>query len=389
MTILLVLIYLAFIGLGLPDSLLGAAWPQLRIDIGAPLSGAGMVSMIVTAGTIVSSLVSARVIRRFGTGKVTAISTALTAAALLGYAFAPAYWWLCIMAIPLGLGAGAVDAALNNFVALHYKAHHMSWLHCFWGLGATAGPILLSVFLARPQGWRTGIRSIGLLQLALVAVLTFSLPLWRKVTEKKEIGSAATSEPISNREALRLRGLPAALLTFFCYCGAELGCGLWASSFLVASRGVAPAQAAGWVSLYYAGITAGRFFSGFAMHRLTCPAMIRLGGLTSLAGCVMLVLPLPTVFSAVALVLIGLGCAPVYPCMIHETPARFGEANSQTAMGLQMATAYCGSTLMPPLLGLLAQLVSVTVFPWFLMVLFGLMLVASEVAARLTQPHAS
>lgn len=389
MTILLVLIYLAFIGLGLPDSLLGAAWPQLRIDIGAPLSGAGMVSMIVTAGTIVSSLASARVIRRFGTGKVTAISTALTAAALLGYAFAPAYWWLCIMAIPLGLGAGAVDAALNNFVALHYKAHHMSWLHCFWGLGATAGPILLSVFLARPQGWRTGIRSIGLLQLALVAVLTFSLPLWRKVTEKKEIGSAATSEPISNREALRLRGLPAALLTFFCYCGAELSCGLWASSFLVASRGVAPAQAAGWVSLYYAGITAGRFFSGFAMHRLTCPAMIRLGGLTSLAGCVMLVLPLPTVFSAVALVLIGLGCAPVYPCMIHETPARFGEANSQTAMGLQMATAYCGSTLMPPLLGLLAQLVSVTVFPWFLMILFGLMLVASEVAARLTQPYAS
>lgn len=389
MTILLVLIYLAFIGLGLPDSLLGAAWPQLRIDIGAPLSGAGMVSMIVTAGTIVSSLVSARVIRRFGTGKVTAVSTALTAAALLGYAFAPAYWWLCIMAIPLGLGAGAVDAALNNFVALHYKAHHMSWLHCFWGLGATAGPILLSVFLARPQGWRTGIRSIGLLQLALVVVLTVSLPLWRKVTEKNEIGSDATSEAVSNREALRLRGLPAALLTFFCYCGAELGCGLWASSFLVASRGVAPAQAAGWVSLYYAGITAGRFFSGFAMHRLTCPAMIRLGGLTSLAGCVMLVLPLPTVFSAVALVLIGLGCAPVYPCMIHETPARFGEANSQTAMGLQMATAYCGSTLMPPLLGLLAQLVSVTVFPWFLMVLFGLMLVASEVAARLTQPHAS
>lgn len=389
MTILLVLIYLAFIGLGLPDSLLGAAWPQLRIDIGAPLSGAGMVSMIVTAGTIVSSLVSARVIRRFGTGKVTAVSTALTAAALLGYAFAPAYWWLCIMAIPLGLGAGAVDAALNNFVALHYKAHHMSWLHCFWGLGATAGPILLSVFLVRPQGWRTGIRSIGLLQLALVVVLTVSLPLWRKVTEKNEIGSDATSDPVSNREALRLRGLPAALLTFFCYCGAELGCGLWASSFLVASRGVAPAQAAGWVSLYYAGITAGRFFSGFAMHRLTCPAMIRLGGLTSLAGCVMLVLPLPTVFSAVALVLIGLGCAPVYPCMIHETPARFGEANSQTAMGLQMATAYCGSTLMPPLLGLLAQLVSVTVFPWFLMVLFGLMLVASEVAARLTQPHAS
>ena len=389
MTILLVLIYLAFIGLGLPDSLLGAAWPQLRIDIGAPLSGAGMVSMIVTAGTIVSSLVSARVIRRFGTGKVTAVSTALTAAALLGYAFAPAYWWLCIMAIPLGLGAGAVDAALNNFVALHYKAHHMSWLHCFWGLGATAGPILLSVFLVRPQGWRTGIRSIGLLQLALVAVLTVSLPLWRKVTEKNEIGSDATSEPVSNREALRLRGLPAALLTFFCYCGAELGCGLWASSFLVASRGVAPAQAAGWVSLYYAGITAGRFFSGFAMHRLTCPAMIRLGGLTSLAGCVMLVMTLPTVFSAVALVLIGLGCAPVYPCMIHETPARFGEANSQTAMGLQMATAYCGSTLMPPLLGLLAQLVSVTVFPWFLMILFGLMLVASEVAARLTQPYAS
>lgn len=385
MTVLLVLIYLAFIGLGLPDSLLGAAWPQLRLDIGAPLSGAGMVSMIVTAGTIVSSLVSARVIRRFGTGRVTAASTALTAAALLGYSIAPAYWWLCLMAIPLGLGAGAVDAALNNFVALHYKAHHMSWLHCFWGLGATAGPVLLSVFLVRPQGWRTGMRSIGLIQLVLVVLLALSLPLWRTASGKTATEDATADSAISNREALKLRGLPAALLTFFCYCGAELGCGLWASSFLVGSRGVAPAQAAGWVSLYYAGITVGRFVSGFAMHRLSCRALIRLGGLISLAGCVLLTLPLPVVFSAVALVLIGLGCAPVYPCMIHETPSRFGKANSQTAMGLQMATAYCGSTLMPPLLGLLAQLVSVWVFPWFLMLLFGLMLVAGEITAKQTR----
>lgn len=381
MTILLVLIYLAFIGLGLPDSLLGAAWPQLRLDIGAPLSGAGMVSMIVTAGTIVSSLMSARVIRRFGTGRVTAVSTALTALALLGYSVAPAYWWLCVMAVPLGLGAGAVDAALNNYVALHYKAHHMSWLHCFWGLGATAGPMLLALFLPQPQGWRTGIRSIGLIQLVLVAVLTVSLPLWRSAGGKAQADTEESGAPLTNREALRLRGLPAALLTFFCYCGAELGCGLWASSFLVGSRGVAPAQAAGWVSLYYAGITAGRFFSGFAMHRLSCRALIRLGGVTSLAGCVLLTLGLPAGFSALGLILIGLGCAPVYPCMIHETPARFGKANSQTAMGLQMATAYCGSTLMPPLLGVLAQLISVSVFPWFLMVLFGLMLLASEAAA--------
>ncbi|MEG0804072.1 MAG: MFS transporter, partial [Pygmaiobacter sp.] len=296
------------------------------------------------------------------------------------------YLWLCIMALPLGLGAGSVDAALNNFVALHYEAKHMSWLHCFWGIGATAGPVLLSLFLGFAHGWKLGIRAISLLQGALVILLVLTLPLWKRAAATTAMEESTTAPPLSNRAALRLPGLPFALLTFCCYCGAELCCGLWASSFLVGVKGVDTARAAAWVSLYYGGITVGRLLSGFVMTKISCAHMIRLGGTVALCGSALLLLPLQAELSMVGLVVIGLGCAPVYPCMIHETPARFGKENSQVAMGLQMAVAYVGSTLLPPLFGILAQQISVALFPLFLLFLFAAMLFASEVLQRRVQP---
>lgn len=386
MTALIVIIYLAFIGLGLPDSLLGSAWPTMRLTLGASVGAAGVISMIVSGGTILSSLCSARLVHRFGTRRVTIFSVALTAAALFGYAAVPNVLWLGAMAVPMGLGAGSVDAALNNFVALHYDARHMSWLHCGWGIGATLGPVILSQFLARERGWSVGIRTIALLQTALVVVLVLSRPLWRKV---QQAADAAKETPVlSNRQALALPGIGYALVIFFGYCAAELSCGLWAGSWLVEYKGIAAGTAAAWVSLYYGGITLGRALSGFVMTRISGNGMIRLGLIGAVCGTLLLALPLPPVASMAALGLIGLGCAPVYPCMIHETPARFGMQNSQAAMGLQMACAYVGSTFMPPVMGLLAEYVSIRLFPAFLLVFFLISLGASEQLRRKvkTQP---
>ena len=375
---LLVVIYLAFISLGLPDSLLGAAWPSMRPAFQVPLSYAGAVSMIVTAGTVVSSLLSARLIRRFRTGLVTLISVCLTAFALAGVALAPGFWFLCLMAVPLGLGAGSVDAALNNYVATHYEARHMSWLHCFWGIGATVGPVILSAFMPTALIWRGGYGAIAVLQFILAAGLLFALPLWNK--QDRLSGTSKEDDPpfLSNREALKLPGIPLALLTFFCYCGAELGTGLWASSFLVEQKGLTDAAAALWVSLYYGGITAGRLLCGFLAARFSNPTLIRAGWIACMAGALFMLLPLPAGFSLFALILLGLGCAPIYPLMIQETPARFGRAASQAAMGLQMAIAYVGSTVLPPLLGALAGRFSLAALPWFLIALFVLIALSSE-----------
>lgn len=376
--LLLLIIYLSFISLGLPDSLLGSVWPVMRTDLGAPLSAAGLVSMIVCGGTIVSSLFSSRLVGKFGTGRVTLLSVGMTAGALLGYSLAPSVLWLCVMAVPMGLGAGSVDAALNNFVALHYKASHMSWLHCFWGIGATSGPVIMSLFLMGKGGWKPGFLVISIIQFVLVAFLLISLPLWKKfeATEKNE--DAVEQRTISNREAFRLPGVKGALLAFLCYCGAELMTGLWGSSFLVEIKGLEPGKAAGFISLYYGGITAGRFLSGFLTLKFDNKTLIRMGQGICLAGTLLLLLPLPSVVSLAGLLLVGLGCAPIYPCMLHETPVRFGKEVSQSVMGLQMATAYVGSTFLPPLLGAVAEKTSILVFPFFVLVCILIMIWASE-----------
>lgn len=378
MTALLLIIYLAFISLGLPDSMLGTAWTVMHTDIGAPITLAGLISMVISGGTILSSLMSARVIRSMGTWRVVTYSVTLTAIALFGFASATAVWMLLLFAVPLGLGAGAVDAALNNFVAVHYKPRHMNWLHCFWGVGATGGPLVIAAFLSGGGSWRTGYVTIGIAQAALVAGLWASKRLWRLPETAAAEQAAQGAGHVTNRAALKIRGVKASLLTFFCYCSLEIGVGLWAASYLTTQRGITPANAAFWVSLYYGGITVGRFINGLLSEKIRSERLIR-GGLVVIAGGVAtLLLPLLPALSMVGLILIGLGCAPVYPSMIYLVPQRFGKAASQTVIGLSMATAYVGSTFMPPLIGALSAVLTLGVLPYALAVLLLVMVLASE-----------
>ncbi|MFS0880887.1 MFS transporter [Bacillus sp. 7586-K] len=383
-TLLLVIIYLAFISLGLPDSLLGSAWPVMQSDFGKSLDTAGYLYMIISAGTILSSLVSGRLNDLLGTGKVMVISVLLTAGALLGFSFAPSFIWLVICAIPLGLGGGAVDAALNNYVALHYKASHMSWLHCFWGVGASIGPIIMSFYISHQGSWEKGYFTISMLQIGLTIILFLSLPLWAKVA-KMTGNTAAVSETATTIEEnpkaakpLKIKGVKFALLTFLFYCGVEATMGLWGSSYLVNSKGMSAAVAAQWVSLFYAGITIGRLVTGFITMKVNNTLLIRIGQFIIIFGGILLVLPLPNIVSLLGFIAIGLGCAPIYPCMIHETPSRFGRANSQAIIGYQMAVAYVGSTFLPPLFGLIANYISIHLFSFVILVLALCMLFAAE-----------
>ena len=383
LSLLLGIIYLSFISLGLPDSLLGAAWPVIHAEIGAPLSASGFVFMIIAVGTIVSSLLSDRLTRRLGAGRVTAISVAMTCAALFGFSFSRSYAMLCLWAIPYGLGAGGVDAALNNYVALHYASRHMSWLHCMWGVGATVGPAIMGAVLAAGHSWNAGYRTIGLIQLVLTAILFLSLPLWRAAD-----GGAAESGrggALSLREIVSLRGVKAVMLCFFCYCAVEQTVGLWASSYLVTARGVDPVTAAKCGSLFFLGITAGRAVSGFLTFKLGDREMVRLGlGIIAL-GILLVLLPVGNGAALAGLILIGLGCAPVYPSLIHSTPAHFGAERSQAIIGVQMASAYTGTSLMPPLFGALAARTSIRFFPLYLLVLLVLMILSHERLVRSTE----
>lgn len=393
-TFFLVVIYITFISLGLPDSLLGSAWSVMRQDLGMKLSAAGIISMTISAGTILSSLMSERIIRRFRTGPVTAVSVLATATALLGFSLAPSFWWLVALAVPLGLGAGAVDVGLNNYVAVHYKPHHMSWLHCFWGVGAFSGPLIMAQFIQQDSGWRGGYRAISIIQFCLVAVLFFTLPLWKRreaADENGAIESVDSTDAVYSGPALRIPGLIMAMLAFFFYCGVEQATGVWGGSYLVEAKGLSPASAARWVSLFFIGITVGRLITGFVTMRFSSLQLIRVGQLTVLAGAAVLALPLPVEFSLAGLVLMGLGCAPVFPCMIHETPNRFGTAQSSKTMGIQMAAAYVGNTFLPPALGYVAAGAGIRIFPATLL-LFGIgMLLACERLNRVVKrkPDAS
>lgn len=383
-SLLIALIYMAFISLGLPDALLGSAWPIMRLELGASISFAGVISMIISAGTILSSLQSERLNGRLGTGLVTALSVGLTAVALFGFSFSSSPLLLCLWAVPYGLGAGAVDSALNNYVALHYSSRHMSWLHCFWGVGASLGPSIMSACLTRNLGWQAGYRTVGILQVLLTALLFFSLPLWRmKAAEHADI-QPHSAPLLGLRGALRIPGVPFILLAFFGYCGAESTCGLWAATYLVEFRQVDPQTAAKFASLFYLGITLGRFLSGFIADRAGDKRMIRGGTAVMLVGIVLIFLPSPGNTLALAgLIVFGLGCAPVYPSIIHATPRQFGAENSRAIIGIQMASAYTGCTLIPPLFGFIAAHVSVSLYPLFLLLLTGLLLIMTQRLNRL------
>ena len=377
--LLLAVVYLSFVSLGLPDSLLGAAWPAMYGELHASLAGAGVISMVIAGGTIFSSLESDRLTKRLGTGRVTAISVAMTAAALFGFSHSRSFAALCVWAVPYGLGAGSVDASLNNYVALHYASRHMNWLHCMWGIGASAGPYIMAYSLTSGMGWHMGYRAVAILQAGLTAVLFISLPLWPGERSGAAAGGERRERPLSLGEILRIPSALEAMAAFFCYCGLEQTAGLWASSYLVQFRGVDTDTAAWSASLFYLGIAAGRFLCGFVAERLGDRRLIRIGILTMIGGVLLIALPVPyDAFTLAGLLIVGLGCAPVYPSVIHSTPANFGKENSQAIIGIQMASAYVGTTFMPPLFGLIAAHIHIGLYPAFLLALAVLMLCMSE-----------
>ncbi|MEB2776789.1 MFS transporter [Algoriphagus sp. D3-2-R+10] len=370
--ILLLIIYLAFISLGLPDALLGSAWPAMFEYLNVPVDYAGIIAMIVAAGTVISSLFSGHLIQKFGEAKVTTVSVLLTAIALMGFAYSHHFLFLCLLAIPLGLGAGSVDAALNNYVALHYQAKHMNWLHSFWGVGAAIGPMIMASYLAKGESWSQGYRTVAWIQISLVVILIISLPLWTR----KQVTDESEQEGNSKNLLTLLKtmpGLKQGLFIFFCYCTIEATFGLWGASFLVFEKGFAADQAARLVALYYVGITAGRMFSGFMTTYFTNRQLVYLGQGVIAIGLVLLFLPYKATLLP-GFLLVGLGCAPIFPSLLHETPVNFGEKHSQKIMGMQMASAYVGITLMPFLFGKVSTLVGYSSLVSFLGIFLLLML---------------
>ena len=383
--LLLIIIYLSFISLGLPDALLGAAWPSMYPQFDVPVSYAGIISMIIALGTVISSLQSDRLTRKLGTGKVTAISVGITALALFGFSISHSFWMLCLWAVPYGLGAGSVDASLNNYVALHYESRHMSWLHCMWGVGASAGPYIMGYVLTAGREWNSGYRVIAVLQIVLTAILICSLPLWKKRPAEIVLdGKIQTAKALTIREVLQLAGAKEILICFFCYCALEQTTGLWASSYLTLHKGVSADTAAAFASLFFIGITVGRALSGFLTMKFNDVQMIRLGEAVIGAGVLVMLLPFGQNLSLAGLILIGLGCAPVYPCVIHSTPTHFGADKSQAIIGIQMACAYVGTCLMPPVFGLIANHITVALLPVYLLIILVLMVIMHELLCKKT-----
>lgn len=379
-TLLLAVIYLVFISLGLPDSLLGSGWPTMRLVFDQPLSAAGAVSMIITGGTICSSLLSERLTAKFSTRGVTVASVFLSAAALFGFSVSTRFWMLCLWAVPYGLAAGCIDSAINNYVALHYRSRHMSWLHCFWGVGTVISPCVMRWAL-RHSGWQLGYRTVALMQLAIGVVLVLTLPVWN--IHRDEAQTARAGQVLGIRGALKIKGAPTLFVGFFAYCGAEGTSILWASSYLAGERGFSAQRAAASAAVLYVGITVGRFVSGFIADKVGDRGMIRLG--TGVIAAALAVLALPgggELGALLGLGLLGLGNAPVYPAIIHATPANFGAENSQGIIGMQMASAYVGSTLMPPLFGLIANRAGLGWMPLFLALLILLMITMLEATFR-------
>lgn len=360
--LLLTVIYLAFISLGLPDSLLGAAWPAIRTEFDVPLSYMGLISMIISGGTIISSLMSERLTKKIGTKIVTLVSVLVTAFALIGFSVSTEFYQLCLWGIPYGLGAGAIDAALNNYVALHYNTRHMSWLHCFWGVGAIISPYIMSYALIHST-WMTGYRMVAYLQLIIAGVLLLTLPLWK--VNKPLLKNENDSRILGIKGALKIKGVPYLLIGFFSYCAAEATAIYWASSYLEIARGFSKDEAAAFGSLFFIGLTVGRFLAGFVSEKLGDNKMIRIGAGIALSGIILIAVPVQAA-TVIGFVIIGFGCAPIYPCIIHSTPNNFGAENSQGIIGVQMASAYVGSTLMPPLFGLIANHISLSLMPVFL-----------------------
>jgi len=374
---LIYIIYLAFVSLGLPDAILGAAWPTMYPQFEVPVSYAGAVSTIISVGTVISSLLSDRINRKLSSGKVVAISTGLTALALFGFSMSRSYWQLCLWAIPYGLGAGSIDACLNNYVAIHYESRHMNWLHCMWGLGASAGPYVMGFALTGGMGWRAGYQYIAGLQAVLTFLLLITLPLWKQNRDPSTAeGSSGT--PLKMRQVVSIPGVREVMVSVFSYCAVEQTTGLWIASFLVMKDGLAAETAAKLAGIYFVGITLGRGIGGFATKKLTDIQLARVGEGIMVLGIAIMLLPFGYEMIMVGTLLSGIGGAPLYPCLVHSIPAYFGENRSQAVIGVLMAAAFVGCCAMPPVFGLIAQYVSVGLLPVFLAVLTALMVCSYE-----------
>ena len=381
-SLLLVLIYICFISLGLPDSLLGSAWPALHNEICVPVSYAGIISATITAGTILSSLFSDKLLHKFGAGLVTAVSVTMTAICLFGFSISTQFWMLILWAIPFGLGAGGVDAILNNYVALHYKAQHMSWLHCMWGVGASISPYIMSFALVKLESWSGGYLIVSIIQAVLCAVIFISIPLWKKGSASKDDTKQAESKALSFKEIFAIKGAIPCFLMFFCYCALEVTTSLWASTYLVEKWDFSPETASAYASMFYIGVTLGRFINGFLAMKLGDKFLIRTGASIIAVGIVLMLMPFNYMFALIGFIVIGLGCAPVYPCIIHMTPDVFGADKSQAMIGVQISFAYVGILAMPSLFGIVAEHVSISLLPFVLFIFIALMFAMHEIVLK-------
>ncbi len=379
-TLLLIVIYITFIGLGIPDSLFGAAWPAIYTEFSLPISLGSCITILISITTMTSSLMSARLITRFGTPRVTAVSTALTAIGLLGFSLSGRFVFLLISAIPMGFGAGAIDSGLNNYVALHYKANHMSFLHCFYGIGVTISPYLMSVALGGEGGWRGGYRITFFIQLFVTAVTLISLPLWKKVGSRGMAGVGNLDEAdiefrtLKMSEMAKMPKVRAVWLLFLASTTIEFTTGVWGSTFLVNSRGMTAENAARIITFYYGGMALGRFISGILASRVSSWKIVKIGVCVLGAALILMFFPVGKI-SGAALFLVGLGNGPFYPNLTHLTPTNFGADISQSVMGSQMASACIGTIILTPLFGVLAQNIGTGFFPVYLVIMYCLMIV--------------
>ena len=382
-SLLLAIIYICFISLGLPDSLLGSAWPVLHRELNVPLSYAGIISMIICLGTIISSLFCDRITKKIGSGLLTAISISLTAIGLFGFSISNSFWMLIVWSIPYGLGAGGVDAVLNNYVALHFKAQHMSWLHCFWGIGASISPYIMSFSLINLNNWNYGYLIVSIIQIILSLFIFLSLPLWKK--EEPEVKENKEEKALTFKEIFSIKGAIPCFIMFFLYCALELTTSLWATSYLVEIHLIDAENASALASLFFIGLTLGRGINGFLAMKFNDRFLIRMGlGIITL-GLVFMFIPFNSLFAIIGFIVIGLGCAPIYPCIIHMTPSVFGHDKSQAMIGIQMAFAYIGFCTMPQLFGFIGDYLSLGLLPIYLLILLVLMILMHEIMIKRTK----
>lgn len=385
MVFLLIVIYVAFIGLGIPDSLIGSAWPAIHTEIGIPVEAVSVLTLIISGCTVLSSMFSAGILNKLGTAKVTAFSTAMTAAALLGFSFAPSFWVMIPLAVVLGLGAGAIDSGLNNYVALHFKASHMNFLHCFYGVGVSLSPYLMSQALS-DAGWRSGYRYAFYVQAAITLLLIISLPMWKKGVSaehsEEEVGVNLTLAQMAKQSDVRL-----VWVIMLATNAIEYACGVWGSTYLVAEKGFSAEHGALALTVYYVGMSVGRFLSGLLSEKISTWKRIGIGTIILAPAIAVMLLPLHGIVSVIALFFIGLGNGSIYPNMIHLTPHNFGKEVSQSIMGSQIAFAYIGVMLAPPAISLISGLIGIKIYPVVLAALYAIMVIALKCFVKHLKKH--